>query len=377
MNLLDELLPLLLSGFLASFAVCVLLVATKRWHGAVTLDNHEGVQKFHTAPTPRVGGIALMAGLFAACSQIPGSSELLAPMIIAGVPAFLFGLAEDLTKRVGVRERLLATMTSGVLAWWLTGYSMTRVDVWGADILLSSWLPLSVAFTAFAVAGVANAINIIDGFNGLASGTALICLAALGLIAWEAGDPLLAKLCLVLGAVILGFWLANFPLGKIFLGDGGAYLTGFLIAWVAVMLPMRNPEVSVWAALLACAYPVLEVGFSMARRFARSQHPGHPDRLHLHSLVKSRVIKKLLLRWKPVLRNSAVSPLLWLYALLPALLAVFFYDNTPALIASFVASAILYQLLYRRLVHFRWKLISHVPIGAAAAANKAAVTRQG
>lgn len=376
MNLLDELLILLLSGFLASFAVCVLLVTTKRWHGRLTLDSHEGVQKFHTVPTPRVGGIALMAGLLAAWSQIPGSSELLAPMVIAGLPAFAFGLAEDLTKKVGVRERLLATMVSGVLAWWLTGYSLTRVDVWGADLLLS-WLPLSVAFTAFAVAGVANAINIIDGFNGLASGTALICLAALGLIAWEAGDPLLAKVCLLLGAIILGFWLANFPLGKIFLGDGGAYLIGFLLAWVAVMLPMRNPEVSVWASLLACAYPVLEVGFSMARRFARSLHPGHPDRLHLHSLVKSRVIKKLRLRWKPVFRNSAVSPLLWLYALLPALLAVLFYDNTPALIASFVASAILYQLLYRRLIHFRWKLISHVPIAAAAAANKAAVTREG
>ena len=358
------------TGFVVTLAMCVLLVLTKSWHGALTLDGAEGVQKFHTAPTPRVGGIAIYLGLLAALYFAPDSvSELLGPMMTAGLPAFAFGLAEDLTKRVSVRARLLATMASGALAWWLTGVSLTRVELWGVDSLLA-FLPCSVIFTAFAVAGVANSVNIIDGFNGLASGTLIICFSALGLIAFNAGDPALAQLCLVLGAVTAGFLAVNFPFGKLFLGDGGAYLLGFMLAWVAVMLPMRNPQVSVWAPLLACGYPVLEVLFSMARRYARSYNPGQPDRLHLHSLIKCRISRKKFRRFPAPLRNASVSPFCWLYALVPVSAAVYFSRDTMGLMVSFVISALIYSACYQRLVRFRWGGLSRRAIAAARFVNQ-------
>lgn len=156
-------------GFASSFALCVLLVLTKPWHGALTMDFTDGVQKFHTAPTPRVGGIPIVLGLIVAWGKAPADiQQMLTPILFAGMPAFIFGVAEDVTKRVGVMQRLLATMASGLLAWWITDYSLTRVDVWGVDWFMKFTL-VSVIFTAFAVGGVANAINIIDGFNGLAS----------------------------------------------------------------------------------------------------------------------------------------------------------------------------------------------------------------
>lgn len=332
------------------------MVLTKRWHGKLTLDSTDGVQKFHTSPTPRVGGIGLLVGLCAAWIVLPHAvKDLLGPMLLAGLPAFIFGTAEDLTKRVGVRERLLATMASGVLAWWLTEISIIRVDVWGIDTLLT-WLPLSVAFTAFAVGGVANAVNIIDGFNGLASGVLIICYGAMGLIAHQAGDVHLTQVCMVLASVTAGFFLINFPFGKIFLGDGGAYLMGFLLAWVAVLLLARNPVVSAWAPLLACGYPILEVLFSIWRRRKRNLNPGHPDRLHLHSLVKSRMSRKHLGHWSPVLRNASVSPVMWLFALVPASLSVWLADSTGWLIGGFVLSAVLYSIFYSKLVYFGWKL---------------------
>lgn len=335
-----------LFGFGTALAICILLVLTKRWHGKLTLDGIDGVQKFHTAPTPRVGGIGLLLGLCAAWTLLPHDhvvEDLLGPMLLAGLPAFVFGTAEDLTKRVGV------------LAWWITGISITRVDLWGIDALLT-WVPLSVAFTAFAVGGVANAVNIIDGFNGLASGVLIICFSAMGLIAHQAGDAHLSQLCLVLASVTAGFLLVNFPFGKIFLGDGGAYLMGFLLAWVAVLLPARNPAISPWAALLACGYPILEVLFSIWRRHQRNLHPGHPDRLHMHSLVKSRMSRKQLGHWPPVLRNAAVSPLIWIFSLVPASLSVVFAHSTGWLIGSFVFSAVLYAAFYAKLVYFGWKL---------------------
>jgi UDP-N-acetylmuramyl pentapeptide phosphotransferase/UDP-N-acetylglucosamine-1-phosphate transferase len=345
------------SGLAACFLLCWTLVLTKEWHGVFTLDDINGIQKFHSVPTPRIGGLGLACGLIVTWLTIPRSSDvddLLGPMLLSGMPAFVFGIAEDLTKRIGVRDRLLATMASGILAWLLTGISITRIDVWGVDTLLS-WLPLSIAFTAFAVGGVANAVNIIDGFNGLAAGTMIICLGGLGSISYTVGDLTLVHLCVVLMAVCLGFLLINFPLGKIFLGDGGAYLMGFLLAWFAVMLPMRNPGVSVWAPLLVCAYPLLEVIFSVLRKLHREGHnPGQPDRVHLHMLMYRRVIRFNFSGCPKALQNGLTSPALWVFSLMCGACANIFYQATPYLIGSFVFFAICYHLTYVRLTQFNW-----------------------
>lgn len=313
----------LIFGLAVSLGVGLLLVLTQRWHGHFSLDHTHGVQKFHTKPTPRIGGVAVASGLVAAWVTSAGHevNALLGPMLLAGVPAFVAGLAEDVTKRVGVVARLLATMLSGVLAWWITGVALNRVDIPLLDDL-AAWTPVAVAFTAFAVAGVANAVNIIDGFNGLSSGTVLILLIALGLIAHNQGDPALAMACAATAMAVGGFWLVNFPLGKIFLGDGGAYLSGFCLGWLAVLLLMRHPNVSTWLVLLACAYPVTEVLYSVWRRRRARLPSGAPDNLHLHSLVKTQVVLRLVPNWPPRLRNAAVSPFMWSYAAVPAVLAV-------------------------------------------------------
>ena len=181
-------------GFTVAFLSAIGLVATKRWHGKFTLDHTAGVQKFHRVPTPRVGGIAIMAALAAAWFVAEGElSSLLGRLLVAGLPAFCFGLAEDLTKKVSVRTRLFATMGSGVCAWVLTSASIIHTGIPGLDHALSL-MAVSVLFTAFAVGGVANAVNIIDGFNGLASGTVAICLIALGMIAYGCGDLRFTKL---------------------------------------------------------------------------------------------------------------------------------------------------------------------------------------
>lgn len=341
--------PELLAGGLGTLAVCLLLVMTKHMHGSLTMDTTHGVQKFHTEPTPRVGGVPIVAGLVAAWFFAPpATAKILGLMLVAGVPAFCFGLAEDLTKRVGVRERLLATIASGALACYLNGGGLNRLDVWGLDALMLYW-PMSFAFTAFAVGGVANAINIIDGFNGLAGGVILISLCALGLTAYAVGDAELADLCFIVGAVTVGFLCVNFPFGKIFLGDGGAYLMGFLLAWGAVLLLVRNPSVSVWAPLLACGFPVIEVIYSIWRRRRHKLDPGSPDRLHLHSLVKLRVIMPRFKHLRPAYRNALVSPLMWAYAAIPATLGVLFHDSTPSLIISLVICIALYHAIYSTL----------------------------
>ncbi len=334
--------------------VNLLLLATLRWHGHLSLDSSTGVQRNHSKTTPRIGGLAVLTGVLAGWVWTPEVGQhLLGCLIVSGLPAFGFGLAEDLTKRVSVRTRLLATMACGVLGYVLTGHSITAVNIPGIDWLLGSPL-LSVAFTAFAVAGVANSVNIIDGMNGLASGTVLINLGIFALISHGLGDLALVQTCMVLAAGVLGFMLINWPFGKIFLGDAGAYFLGFSVAWLAVLMLARHPEVSAWAPLLICGFPILEVLFSIRRRWRRQQDIGAPDRLHLHSLVNRRLVRRMLPKASCLARNSVTGALMWGAGLLPASIALHFYTDTSALALGVVLCVFMYSAVYARLTQFHW-----------------------
>lgn len=342
--------PIAMSA-VASFAAALALVLTTSQHGRFTMDAPGAIQKFHLHPTPRIGGIGIYLALVAA-SQLMSSLEakrILDTILVAGIPALVAGLLEDLTKRISVRTRLLATMGSGLVACWMSGVMLTHLQVPFVDQLLG-WTPIAVLFTIFAIGGIANAINIIDGFHGLASGTATIALLALAGIAALVGDTPLVVTAVILAAAVTGFWLVNFPWGKLFLGDGGAYFAGFALAWLAVLLPMRNAQVSPWASFLVCAYPVIEVLYSIVRRGLRRESPGNPDRHHLHSLVATKLVQPKLRNLHPTLQNSAVSVLMWVCAAAPAVAAVALYQRPIALWFCAGACVLLYHMLYRYLV---------------------------
>jgi UDP-N-acetylmuramyl pentapeptide phosphotransferase/UDP-N-acetylglucosamine-1-phosphate transferase len=334
---------------LASFVLAELLVLTANHHGRFTMDIPGAIQKFHSHPTPRIGGIGIYLALLVSSALVPDpdASNILATILVAGVPALLVGLMEDITKKVGVMVRLVATMVSGALACWLSGVSLTHLNVPLVDALLGVTM-VSLLFTAVAVAGVANAINIIDGFNGLASGTATLCLLALASIAALVDDTPLALTAVIMAAAVIGFWLVNFPWGKLFLGDGGAYFAGFALAWIAVLLPMRNAAVSPWASFLVCAYPIIEVIYSIVRRRQRRQSAGDADRHHLHSLVATQIIQRRLPRLHPTLQNSAVSVIMWICAAVPAIAAIALYQRTDLLVIAAIACVIAYHFIYRR-----------------------------
>ena len=121
------------------------------------------------------------------------------------------------------------------MGYFLLDARITDLELWGSDWLLGFGV-MSFLFTVFAVGGFSHALNIVDGFNGLSAIAAWIMLAALTVVATVVSDTVLAEVCLVIGASILGFLVWNYPRGTIFLGDGGAYLLGFLIAELAVLL---------------------------------------------------------------------------------------------------------------------------------------------
>lgn len=339
-----------LVSFLVSLSVALALILTQRFHGHLTEDNHPGVQKLHKAPTPRVGGLALLPGaLVGAMLLSPEAWALSWMLMLSALPAFLFGLAEDITKRVGVRARLLATIFAGLIFCLLSGYHLSRVGVPGLDLMFA-FPAVAILFTAFAMGGVANAVNLIDGVNGLASGTSIIILAGFAVLAAQSGDTTMLMICLSFAGALAGFFVMNFPMGRIFLGDAGAYTSGVVLAAIAVVLPARNPEISPLVGLLALSYPVTETLVSIVRRTAREgTNPGQPDRLHLHSLIYRSRARSLAARLgAPQLRNALSALLVMALPLLSSALMVF-CARSPALILVSLAIVVgAYLVLYRK-----------------------------
>lgn len=352
----------LLSAFLVSALVAMLLLRHQRLHLPYSADlpDQPDRQRYHTGAVPRIGGVAIGFGILTALTWSAWRGLIAWPLagllLVAALPAFVAGLMEDITKRVSALARLLATLASGALAVELLDVHLNRVDLPGLDGLLG-WFGFSAGLTVLAMAGMANAINIIDGFHGLSAAVAAMMAAALAYVAWTVGDTWVLQIAMALIGALAGFFLWNYPRGLIFMGDGGAYLVGFLLALCGVSLVQRNPQVSPWFVLLTFGYPVTETLFSIYRKaLVRAQSPAVPDGLHLHMLVYRRM-----LRWAAggaaardiTRRNAATSPYLWGLCSLAIIPALLWWQSSLALQISAAAYAALYIYVYLRVVRFK------------------------
>ncbi len=346
----------------ATFLMTGLIVRLSRLR-SLPWDDHQlsGAQKFHAVAVPRVGGLGIAIGLIAltawAAVSGRGPGADLARILVCGAPAFLAGLAEDLTKRVSARVRLAATMLSGLLAFFLLGAQLSEVTLPGLDWLMT-FTAFSALFTMVAAGGLANAVNIIDGYNGLTAVVSSVILTSLAYVAFQVGDNLIVSIALAGTGALIGFLLWNWPRGLIFLGDGGAYFVGYLIAVLSIMLVARHRGVvSPWYPFLLCIYPVFETFFSIWRkRVVRGASPGVPDGLHLHMLVFRRLVRWAVGRRDAAsltLRNSLTAPYLWLLSSLAALPATLLWRHPRALQVAVLLFCVIYVWLYLRVVRFR------------------------
>jgi len=349
-------------SFLTSLFATLLVVRSASFHSRLSADHDfSGPQKFHTHPVPRIGGVGVIvamavAGIFDYYKE-PESAPYFWLFLACALPAFVAGIAEDLTKKVAARWRLLATGISAALAVWLLGGVIVRTDIPGVDQLITL-MPMAIALTLLCVTGVANAVNIIDGFNGLASMCVMLMLLGIAYVASQTGDEFVASTALIAAGAVLGFFVWNFPAGLIFLGDGGAYFIGFVLAELSVLLLGRNDRVSPIFPLLLCAYPIFETIFTMyRRRVLRGVATAQPDGIHLHTLIHRRLIRvnfgSEISDRRKMNRNSMTSPYLWLLCLSSIIPSVLWWDSTRILsifLLIFIAS---YIFLYWRIVRFR------------------------
>ena len=290
-------LTLFLNAFFISLIVSMIVIYLSHKY-TYFIDCHEKdkPQKFHELPVPRAGGIGIITAL-GLLFTIPFGWKLMLPASLA----FISGIFEDFHNSLSPRLRLLLQIIAALSVVWVTGAVVTYL---GLGITMPYLV--GVLFSIFAIVGMINAINIIDGFNGLASGVILMILLSFTVVTYRHDNmELLYVLSVVLGATF-GFFVLVFPKGKIFLGDGGAYLLGLVVAVIGIFLAGKYDDVSPWYVLAIFIYPVWEVIFSIIRKVYIGLSPLKPDNYHMHMLLHRHVTK-----------NNPLTALLILVAISP------------------------------------------------------------
>ena len=303
-------------------------------------------QTFHKKSTSRLGGIAIYFPLLITGYLIDsaGNYEFLRLALMCSLPVFLVGLMDDLNIDMKPVYRLLLLLPSPILFFFILDIRIESVGIILLDELLEIEI-LALLFLSFSLVGIINAFNIIDGFNGLLLTYCLSILLTL-ILAYESNsgiDWLTFMVALFLATFAV--FLFNFPFGKLFLGDAGAYLLGALIPIALIEYTFDNGY-SPWFVLAMLIYPVTEVLASVIRKvFFRKMSALQPDGLHFHMLVFKKISKKVGFR-RIRLRHFIVT--LFIFSLnFPFLYAAnLFKSNSMLLIFICFWYLLIYAMIY-------------------------------
>lgn len=278
--MLTQLLAPLTAG-VATQMLVLLLVPCARGIGLMDLP---GGRKDHAGAVPLAGGPALFGGFLVGLALLPSPLPGALPLAAAGALLLCVGMLDDLLD-LGVGKRVLAQLAAAALLIWGSGTALHDLGnlAGGGRLALGA---LALPFTAFAIVGLVNAVNMLDGADGLAAGTTLAALA--GLVATTGLTSAEGEVLLVLGACVLAFLANNLrPAGgKVFLGDSGSTLLGLLLAWSLITLSQAPhgalpPAAAPWFV----AVPLLDAVSVMLRRAVAGHSPLRGDRAHLHHLL--------------------------------------------------------------------------------------------
>jgi len=254
-------------------------------------------RKIHNGNIPRLGGIGIASAFLATIVVMKLFQASLAeefnsiyriwPILASGVVMFSIGLLDDLLDlRARIKFIIEALITIFLMAW---GFRFKVIMVPWGDGALNLGL-LSYPITFFWIVGITNAMNLIDGLDGLAGGIAFIASMTFGIFFWAQGSIMSAELCFAVAGSVAGFLIFNLPPAKIFMGDSGSLFLGFCMA----ILPLlgqgeTKAEIGIITASTILAIPIFDTLAAMYRR--RKAHISFftPDKAHLHHILLDRI----------------------------------------------------------------------------------------
>jgi UDP-N-acetylmuramyl pentapeptide phosphotransferase/UDP-N-acetylglucosamine-1-phosphate transferase len=329
---------LVLNGFIA-------YLWHKKFYRKLGLKSYQAVQRIHLNETPRLGGLVFILSLVSFVMYCPNNAsiQLFKLILISLIPIIVIGLKEDLFHNVEPALRLLALFFVG----WLFIAQFTGPEPNIADAPLIGKLlafPGGVSFFyILSMLAVANGMNFIDGVNGLCGAVALSILGTLLFLSYKTSDVvMLSTNCSVI-LILIPHLIFNYPYGKIFLGDLGAYSLGLIISMLTIILFGRHPEISPWGAVLILIYPATEVVFSLLRRAIKGASIYNADTAHLH--LKFFHFFRLQPGYKKM-ANALVTPILSPLWLFPLIAISWFYQKPLFIFITILLFVLCYGLLY-------------------------------
>ncbi len=241
-------------------------------------------RKIHKHPIPRLGGIAIWAGFMATMGLFslffPGQLEGTAytGIMLGGTIIFFVGLLDDLYN-LSPYLKLFGQVLAAITAFQL-GVQIIALDLPFSKILLLQ--VLSFPITMLWLIGISNAMNFIDGVDGLAGGVSMISALTLAVVALNMNEPIPAMFAVALSGATLGFLNLNFYPARIFMGDSGALLCGFVLACIAVTGVLKTLTMTMLLPVIILTVPILDITYSTLRRLWKFQSPFVADSDHLH-----------------------------------------------------------------------------------------------
>jgi len=283
-----------LAVYLGSFLLAVLFTPAVIWvaHRLRLYDGHS-IRKVHKHTIPRIGGAAIFLSTMVLVAVIPfinnnvgkAFGEIrtqLFALLGAGAFVFLIGLIDDV-RGLRVRHKLPAQVAAATVLC-LAGVRIESIDIAGIYALNLGWL--SFPATILWIVAVTNAMNLIDGLDGLAAGIAAIACGTIAVFSIFGGQIIMAVIMLAVLGSLCGFLIFNFNPARIFMGDCGSMFLGFVLAGVSVICSVKSGTVVALAlAVLALGVPIFDMAFTMLRRYLQGRHIMSPDRSHLHHLL--------------------------------------------------------------------------------------------
>ena len=319
-------------------------------------------QSSHYGSVPRVGGLAIYITILGFSYLL--NNGVIVPdflpnlytgemywLILSAMPIFLIGLLEDLGIYMSPKSRLLGSVFSGVLViiWFGIWVQSVGLPVFDSALMIPA---VGIAFTLFATTGVVHGFNLVDGLNGLVGYLTISSVVALSILAFKNFDLELQRFLFLLAASVVGFLLLNFPFGKIFLGDAGAYTLGHILVWSSILLVNTYPQISPFSIFLIFFWPIADTILSIWRRFRSSKEAYNPDRLHFHQLVMRFLEIRYFGRGKRHITNPVATIIIIPLITVPQVLGVVFCDNLSATIFCTLVVILLFVSTYLVGVNF-------------------------
>lgn len=282
-------------GFVVSLLLALFLTPlVKKFAVKVGAVDVPDARKVHTRIMPRLGGLgiylAFVFGLIVVLPFIPESLSLrdanfMKAFLIGGSMIVLLGALDD-RFQLSAKVKFLAQIVVAIVVVFGFNITVDFVNIPFQDgySTLESWV--SIPLTILWIVGVTNAVNLIDGLDGLAAGVSAIAISTILVMSFLMGNTTVALICLLLLGAIIGFLFFNFHPAKIFMGDAGSLFLGFSLAMLSLLGFKQIAVVSFITPLIIIGVPLSDTFFAIIRRKIQKKPIFAPDKGHLHHCLR-------------------------------------------------------------------------------------------